>query len=271
MLPRRTFLSLAAFAAALTNGVVRSQPPKQQPPLQPLGDVLHLVFDQDKNQKVTMEEVNQQMTMLEMLLGSAEGPEGEEYRRLLGSAKTAAPTLFRLLDSNGDDALSKAELAYATKFEKSLAKDGGMRELVRNAFEILDDDDDERVSAEELRAFGRGGDGGDDDGLGRLTLKFHALFPLRDTPEELESFVRDLLGGRALDPEDAAEYVAWLDDDGDGFVQRGEVGRHYKSAGKQFLNIAKTIKQMGPMMAMFGGGGMMNPGGRPGGGFKMDL
>mmetsp|Transcript_5736 Transcript_5736/g.10324 ORF Transcript_5736/g.10324 Transcript_5736/m.10324 type:complete len:267 (+) Transcript_5736:80-880(+) len=263
---RRSLSSVLLLIAALTNNV-HSQQPKSQQPLQPLGDVLHLVLDKDKDQKVTMDEVNSQMTMLEMLFQGGEGAEGEEYRQLLKGVKKAAPKMFQLLDSNGDAKLSKFEMTYMTKFEKSIKKkDGGLRELVRDVFGILDSDGDDQLSANELLEGSKSS-----DVIAKVTVRLHELFPLRKTPQELEDFVKDTIesiGG--VSKESVAKGMAWIDDDGDGYIQRKEVGKYYNIAGTKFLEISKTIKQMGPMMAMFGGMDM-GGGGGGGGGFKMDL
>eukprot|EP00568_Trieres_chinensis_P018890 CAMPEP_0183329464 /NCGR_PEP_ID=MMETSP0160_2-20130417/84809_1 /TAXON_ID=2839 ORGANISM="Odontella Sinensis, Strain Grunow 1884" /NCGR_SAMPLE_ID=MMETSP0160_2 /ASSEMBLY_ACC=CAM_ASM_000250 /LENGTH=299 /DNA_ID=CAMNT_0025497655 /DNA_START=101 /DNA_END=1001 /DNA_ORIENTATION=- len=245
---------------------VSSQPPQQ--PLQPLGDVLLMVLDKDKDKKVTMSEINAQMAQLENLFQHGEGPEADEYRRLLLGAKAAAPKAFQLLDSNRDDGLSRTELRYVTKFEKSLKKGGGMKELLRDVFATLDADGDDRLGVDELAEGSRS-----DEVIAEATSKFHALFPIRKSAKELESFVRDAIGSigggkgkggiDALDRDTVAEGMKWIDDDGDGYVQRKEVGKYYNAAGRKFLEISKTIKQMGPMLAMFGGMDM-------GGGFDED-
>lgn len=265
---RHSLPVLLLLATSITNvAVVHSQPPKQQA-LQPLGDVLHLVLDKDKNQKVTMAEVNAEMTKLEALFKNGDGDEAAEYRRMLNGVKLAAPTMHQLLDSNGDEGLTKIELNYATKFEKSLKKGGGMRELIRDVFGMLDADGDDQLSAQELLDGSRS-----DEVISKVTVRFHELFPLRKTAKELEYFVRNTvesIGGNTLDEESVAQGMKWIDDDGDGLIQRKEVGKYYNIAGKKFFEISKTIKQMGPMLAMFGGMDM-NGGGMGGGGFKMDL
>ncbi|KAL7524869.1 hypothetical protein ACHAWF_001118 [Thalassiosira exigua] len=250
--------------------LVASQAPKQQPPLQPLGDVLHLVLDKDKDQRATMEEVESQTKMLEGLLQGAEGPEAEEYRAMLKGFANKAPLVFELLDVDGDGALTQSELKYATKFEKSLKKGGGMRDLLRDVFGMLDADGDDRLSADELLAGSK-----DEELISRATGRFHELFPLRESSGDLEPFVRGVLAaasGGGTDLEGVERGMKWMDDDGDGHIQRKEVGRHYNEAGKKFLEVSKTIKQMGPMLALFGGGDMGGMGGGGGGGgFKMDL
>jgi len=261
---------LSVFLIAVTVTETTAQQ-RNQPPLQPIGDVLHLVLDKDKNQKVTMIEVNSQLAMLESLFQNAspEDEQGGEYKLLLQGVKASAPTIFTLLDSNNDNGLTKVELQYVTKFEKSLSKGGGMRELLRDVYAILDTNGDELLSVDELL------DGStNDEIITKVTEKVHTLFPVRKSSKELEEFVKGTIssigGGEdgAMDKESISKGIAWIDDDNDGYVSRKEVGKAYNVAGKKFLEISKTIKQMGPMLAMFGGGDM---GGGGGGGFKMDL
>jgi len=246
------------------NGVFSQQ---HQQPLQPLGDVLHMVLDGNKDQKVTMDEVQSQLSTLEQLFQHSESDEEQEYKQLLTGLKSTAPKIFELLDSNSDKVLSKNELKHVTTFEASLKKGGGMRELVREVFGILDVNGDDQLSVDELLEGSKS-----DDTITKVTIKFHELFPLRKTAKELEYFIKDTVesigGNNSLDDKDSiVKGIAWIDDDKDGHIHRKEVGKYYSIAGKKFLEISKTIKQMGPMLAMFGGS--MNGGG--GGGFNMDL
>lgn len=249
----------------------------QQPPAQPLGDVLHQLLDKDKNQKVSLEEVNSQLDMLESIInppGEAGGldsnndDEVNEYKKLLSGFKSAAPTIFSVLDVNSDKSLSKSELAHVTKFEKALKKGGGMRELLRDLFSILDENTDEMLSVNELV------DGcGNDQVINKISTRVHQLFPLRSDSDELKEFVMSSMesafgGGAVVDEESVAKGMKWLDDDGDGYISKKEVGKYYNLAGKKFMEISKTIKQLGPMLAMFGG---MDMNGGGGDAFKMDL
>ncbi|KAL3799126.1 hypothetical protein HJC23_002254 [Cyclotella cryptica] len=264
--PSLLLLLIAAFA-----NTAYSQQPRKQQPLQPIGDVLHLFLDKDKNQKVTMSEVDSQISMLEVLFQStAEGDEqGEQYRKILKAVKAAAPTIFVLLDSNSDKGLTKSELNYVTKFETSLKKGGGMREFLRDVFSLLDTNGDDQLSADELFAASQSS-----KTISDVTVRFHALFPLRGNPSELEEFVKETIesfgGSDSLDKASVEKSMKWIDDDGDGYINRKEVGKYYNFAGKQFLDTSKSIRQMGPMLAMFGGVDV-NSGGGGGGGFKMDF
>mmetsp|Transcript_13213 Transcript_13213/g.23622 ORF Transcript_13213/g.23622 Transcript_13213/m.23622 type:complete len:272 (-) Transcript_13213:19-834(-) len=230
---------------------------RQQQPLQPLGDVLHLILDTDKNSKVTMLEVNSQMTMLESLFqnNGGEGSEqADEYRRIVKGVRSWAPSIFALLDSNGDDGLTKRELQYATKFEKSLKKkknEGGMRDFLGTVFDLLDENGDDSLSVTELLE-----GSANSDIIRKATVEFHKLFPLRNSPNELKDFVKgtiESIGGNTLDEESVAKGIAYLDDDGDGSISRKEVGKYYSVAGKKFIEVSTQIKQVGPMMAMFSG------------------
>ena len=68
-------------------------------------------------------------------------------------------------------------------------------------------------------------------------------------------------GGGSKEEELARSGIAFVDGNGDGFVDRKEAGKAFSAAKKSFLEVAKTVQQMGPMMAMFGGGGMGGMGG----------
>merc|ERR1712183_1013404 len=84
---------------------------QQKPPsAQPLGNVLHMVFDEDKDGKVTMTEVNKQLDVLQNVLsGGATDDEGQLYLEMLKASKSAAPKLIQLMDVDGDKSLSKKE------------------------------------------------------------------------------------------------------------------------------------------------------------------
>ena len=225
------------------------------PPQQSLGDVLLMVLDNDKDQKVTLTELQNQLQMLETLF--QEDPEGE-YLPLLKTVQNWSPKLFALLDANSDNQLSARELKVLTLLEKSLKKDGGFKPFLRSCFQLLDTDGNDEINAEEWAKAS--------EKASALAIEVHTLFPsLRKTPQELEAFVQNtLLGGTTEDSSTkaaTARAFAVLDENGDGAIQRKEVGAAYNKAGKKFMEISKTIKQMGPMLAMFGGGGGMGGGG----------
>jgi len=228
--------------------------------------------------EVTLDEVKSQISMLELLFDQSAdmdeaGRQNKKYmssKEMLSGLKTAVPTLFDLLDSDSNKKLTKKELAFVTKFEKSLKKDGGMRDLLREIFSALDVDGDDKLSVDELFDASKS-----DDIIADITVRFHKLFPLRDNATELESFVKktiESLGGKeSLDIESVRKGMKWIDDDEDGYISRKEVGIYYNIAGKQFMDVSKSIKVMGPMMAMFNNmGGAGGNAGRAEG-FKMDL
>lgn len=85
--------------------------------------------------------------------------------------------------------------------------------------------------------------------VSKLANKFHDLLPFRCSAKELERhfqhFIEYFGGGKnSLDNEAsvmAKAIIRWFDDDGDGIVQEKEVGRHYKEAGLQFLEISNRV------------------------------
>lgn len=236
-----TFFSL--WLLAILPEQAFSQQGGGPPPLQPLGDVLMLVMDSNKDQAVSMPEVQSQLKMLEGLF--SQGDEGSEYLDLLRGVQAAAPQMFELLDVNGDKVLKKKELKVMEKLEKSIQKGGTFKQLVRDCFGILDTNKDDEISMEEWKAAD----------ISAITAAVHELFPLRPSAEELEAVVQKLLVGSDANTETLSTgFFSSMDDNGDGALQRAEVGKAYNIAGRKFLEIAKTIKQMGPMLAMFGGG-----------------
>lgn len=285
-------LLLLTVVATMTISTVHSQQFQQPPPPQPLGEILHQLLDKDKNQKVTLDEVNSQLDMLDLLLfnpttaddtttttSGEDSSEVNEYKQLLSGVKSATPTLFHLLDINQDKSLSKSELAHVTKFEKSLKKGGGMRELLRDVFAIVDENADELISVDEI-VDGCGNNNDQEVMITKIASRVLELFPLRNDADELKEFVTSSIesivvggsGGGAVvvDKESVAKGMKWIDDDGDGHISKKEVGKYYNLAGKKFMEISKTIKQIGPMLSMFGGMDM-NGGGGGGDAFKMDL
>lgn len=280
-------LLLLTVVATITISSVHSQQFQQQPPTQPLGEILHQLLDKDKNQKVSLDEVNSQLDMLDLLFnpttadtttsGGEDSSEVNEYKQLLSGVKSATPTLFNLLDINQDKSLSKSELAHVTKFEKALKKGGGMRELLRDVFAIVDENADELISVDEI-VDGCGNNNDQEVIITKIASRVLELFPLRNDVDELKEFVASSIesivvgGGGAvvLNKESVTKGMKWIDDDGDGHISKKEVGKYYNLAGKKFMEISKTIKQIGPMISMFGGMDM-NGGGGGGDAFKMDL
>ena len=109
-----------------------------------------MVFDKDKDHRVTMEEVESTMHVLRMILNEGDGEGGSHYLAMLDGAQVAAPTIFAVLDSDQTGSLKSSELKWMTKFQKAL-KSGAMRNLTRSCFAALDvGPTDDKVSAAEL-------------------------------------------------------------------------------------------------------------------------
>ena len=220
----------------------------QKPPLQPLGDVLLLVLDANKDQSVDMREVQQQLATLALLF---QEDETGEYSKLLQPIQQAAPQLFRLLDVNGDGKLTKAEMQWVTKLEKSLPAKANpsFKNFVRECFELIDSDGDNELTRTEWND--------KTQHLATIVAKFHQLFPIRQTAQELEDILGELLLGHSADSQKEASQKVfdWLDADKNGVVSRAEVGQAYNAAGKKWMEISKQIKEFGPMMALLGGMG----------------
>ena len=92
-------------------------------------------------------------------------------------------------------------------------------------------------------------------GISKVTIRVHELFPLREDANELKMFVKraieSISGGDDNEDNIVHGIISWMDDDKDGFISKKEVGKAYNEAGKKFLEVSKTLKQMGPMLAMF--------------------
>merc|ERR1712008_548736 len=77
---------------------------------------------------------------------------------------------------------------------------------------------------------------GSPDKISRVTDLLHALFPVRETPQELLDFVRTAIASvvpeNAADIESVVESIAWLDDNDDKHIQREEAREHYNIAAK---------------------------------------
>lgn len=219
----------------------------------PLGDVIFDFLDKNRDKEITIPEMNNQMLMLEKMAN--EGGEGDkdtqELRIIFKRLKKAAPHIFNLLDSDEDRRLDKRETKYITKFEETLNKNGNAKIFVKECFEILDDDVDDRLSVDEILEGTKS-----NFIIGEIAGSLHELLPLRDTPRELKKHIKRAmkhLWGDDLDKESVAEGMKWLDADGDGYIQWSEVTDAYTSFGTKFIGMASQIKSAGPLMGMFGG------------------
>ena len=237
---------------------------KKQPRPQPIGDVLFMLFDQDKDGEVTLTEVQKQLKVIEGVMAPAPTEEIEdhpgsiEYRQMIKTAMKVAPHLFELLDANEDGVLKMWEFKFITKFERSLQKGGDMKQVLRDCFAIVDyNGDDEITKTEWFNA-----------PTTEVTAVIHKLFPLRPTPEEFHGlFVKfvatptpqvttssedgssadeTMTGGQKMSADFFTKSLfASIDENRDGILQRGEVSIAYNKAGRQFLEMSKSIKQMG--------------------------
>lgn len=252
-------LFVVLFIILTTTHLVHSQPkfPHYGESLPTIGEVIHQVCDKDKNDMVSMDEIDTQLNALNALFERVADDITKEsneyiYQQVFHTIKNAASSIFEVLDSNDDKALSKSELEYVTKFEQSLMKGGGMRDLLRDVFAIMDTNGDDLLSVDEL-AVGIT----NDETISKVTIRVHELFPLREDANELEMFVKRAIESISGNEGTVANkdgivhgIISWMDDSKDGSISRKEVGKAYNEAGKKFLEVSKTLKQMGPMLVM---------------------
>lgn len=218
---------------------------------QRVDQIAMLVFDTDKDGKVTEPEVMQTMGTLEALL--SEDPDGT-YMGMLQGAKNIAPHLFDLLDSDSSSSLSPGEMKWIATFEKSL-KSGAARNLTRDCFAAVDTSSDDKLDVSELTAASQP----DGEVLSEVVELVHTAFPLRKDAGDLKKLL--IRGLEAIGDVSSASIsggIGIVDTNGDGVIDRKEAGKAYGSAKKQFLTASSTLQEMGPMIAMFGG---MNGGG----------
>jgi len=217
-----------------------------------LGDQIFDFLDKNRDKKITIPEMNSQMMYLEKMAN--EGGEGdentEELRRIFRGLKRAAPYLFNLMDQDEDRRLDKQEMKFLDTFEESLNKNGNCRIFVKEVFEILDDDVDDRLDADEILEGTKS-----NFLLGEIANSMHQFFSLRDSAWELKIHIKRAmrsLWGDELDREGVVEGMKWFDTDGDGYIQWLELADIYNSFGNKFIGMAGEIKRAGPMMGMFG-------------------
>ena len=226
-------------------------------PPKPLGEVLMMVFDKDKDHRVTMEEVESTMHVLRMILNEGDGEGGSHYLAMLDGAQVAAPTIFAVLDSDQTGSLKSSELKWMTKFQKAL-KSGAMRNLTRSCFAALDvGPTDDKVSAAELEVAAQQ----DSPVFTAIVDLVHETFPIRKSANDLKTFVLTSLeamtgskSGTAAGSIAESTAFKYIDTDGDGFIDKKEAGKAYGEMKILGLQLMSTIQEMGPMMAMMGGG-----------------
>ena len=152
-----------------------------------------------------------------------------------------------------------------------------MREWVRDLFGFVNINKNGRLSHEECNMVVSHRDHSTEF-VSTAARGLLSLFPtLRKDASELEKFAIEAIGKLVVFLGNNENSIGstivdvrnMLDEDGDRYVQRAEVGKYYNMVGKRFLQATKTIKEMGPLMAIFRD--MNGGGGGGGGGFKMDL
>ena len=227
--------------------------------MQSLDAVIMQVFDKDHSGSVTLKETDSTLTALGSMVGGMRSPGDNggpsEIEGMIQSAKDFAPTLFNLLDGDGSKTLDKKELLWVTKFQKVL-QSGGLRNLTRDVFAALDTDEDGSVTTAESETE-------DVAQLASIVELVQAALPLPNLlVDTADAAQRDGLRKHLK------HAMGMLDADSDGAVTKLEAGKAFKSFRLMFLKAAKNLREMGPMLAMFGGmegGGMGGIGGMPGG------
>jgi Ca2+-binding EF-hand superfamily protein len=244
-----------ALGLLLAPALVLGQP-GGGPPLQSLDAVVMQVFDKDHSGSVSPKEADSTLSALGGMVSGMKPPGEEgggpsEIEGMIDSAKKFAPNFFALLDSDGSKTLNKDELKWITKFQKVL-QNGELRNLTRDVFAALDADEDGSITAAESETE-------DQARLARVVELVREVFPLPnllvDTADAEQSAV---LRGHLKTA------FGMLDVDSDGAVTKLEAGKAFKAFRQMFLKAAKTLREMGPMLAMFGGmdmpGEMRTPG-----------
>ena len=230
-------------------------------PLQSLDAVIMQVFDKDHSGSVSLKETDSTLTALGGMVGGMKSPGDagggpNEIEGMIESAKQFAPALFGLLDSDGTKTLDGKELLWVTKFQKVL-QNGALRNLTRDVFAALDADEDGSVTTAESETE-------DVAQLAAIVELMQAVLPLPNLlVDTADAEQRDGLRKHLKTA------MGMLDADSDGGVTKLEAGKAFKAFRVMFLKAAKSLREMGPMLAMFGGmdgGGMGGmPGGMPGG------
>ncbi len=247
--------------------------PEEQPP-PPLEEVVMQVFDKDHNGKITLEEMESVADQIVAMTSGGEGAENSESAIMVKQARKFCPTIFNLLDGNGDGKLVTSEVKVVGRLEKAL-KSGELRNMTRDIFDAIDNNSDNRLSASEIQAAMMPAM------LSRLVGIVTEVLPL----PALEAAVRngDIHGPLSKQAEDngsgphhgqdvISSGVRMLDTNNDGEIERAEAGKAYNKFKKTFLRASGLFVQMGPMLTMLSMmGGGQGGGGGGGGGGAMDI
>ena len=234
----------------------------QQQALQPLDSVLMQAFDKSHDGKVTLTEVLESLDGFAAMgaMGGDPGAGPNDMQKMITSAKSAAPTIFEIVDADASGGLSQKELKLFAKAEKAF-KSGTLRNLTRAMFETADGDKDGAVSAAERSA----AVAPDGELLDKLVALVHADFAVRSTVADMRQLVLKVMGELKSTDMSLSDGIKWLDVDGNGSIERTELGKAYKAGKEAFLKAVETLQQMGPLLAMFagmGGGGWGGSGAR---------
>lgn len=232
---------------------------------QPLHEVIMQVFDKDHNGKVSLPEVDKSLTSFAAMAGAFGGDTAgpNKMAEMVEAARKVAPHLFELLDADDSKSLSSAELKWVAKVQKGL-KSGALRNLTRDVFDTIDIDADSVLTATEMQSAAEV----DGEVLPKVVELVHEALPIRKSAAELQALLTKGAEAAGASGLSLAVLIKYLDNDGDGQVDRKEAGRAFKAFKDAFLQASKSLQEMGPMLAMFGdmdesgGGGMGGPSGR---------
>mmetsp|Transcript_69426 Transcript_69426/g.190576 ORF Transcript_69426/g.190576 Transcript_69426/m.190576 type:complete len:269 (-) Transcript_69426:261-1067(-) len=255
MLPMRfTALALACNAALAQQQQGFNANGMPEPPS--LTKTAMNLFDKDHNGAVTLKETQETLSGLAAFgaMGSEPGKQSD-IEKMITQAKAWMPQFFKLLDSDSSGTLSEGEVEWVEKGLEA-AKTNVFKNLTRDIFETLDVNSDATLAPDELEA------AVEPEMYAKLVALIVEAFPLPGlTSDTSQALVKANLQG----------IVAALDGDGNGSIERKEAGVAHGNFKRAFIKAAESLKTMGPMLAMFGGGDMggmgggMPMGGMPGG------
>lgn len=218
----------------------------------PLHATVLAVFDLDKNGALTLMEVLSALDGFGALGAFGVPPaagQPEPLAHRVGAAKAAAPTLFRLMDTDKSGTLTASELEWLGAAHERVK--ASLKELTREVFDAIDADGDNSVSPEEQKAAII------PPVLGKVTALLEANFPIPSLSSALEE---------AGSAEHVVALLALVDGDSNGAISRKEAYRAVSTFKRHFVEAIGMLETMGPMLAMLGdavGGGVQGPGGGP--------
>jgi len=204
----------------------------------PLDETLMNVLDKNHDGKVMLSEVNESLDGFAAMgaMGQEPGQGPSEVTLMLRAAKIGAPGIFKLMDADASGALTQDELKWVETAYTAIATQGVLKKLVQDIFAAIDSDSDETMSEAEMRA------AVESETLDVLLGIIKAQLPIPALSAE---------SSRATLQENFKEVVGHLDTDGDGAVERKEMLAAARAFKAMFMKGVKTVKEMGPMLAMF--------------------